>query len=68
MVTNLSSTMTSLVRLLGTVVSRVSYYGDLEGDVQVCSDSGLVLVAEAFVHVLVHERGLSDTAARSSSG
>jgi hypothetical protein len=31
------------------------------GDAQVGAYSGLVLVAEAFVHILVHERGFADT-------
>ena len=35
-------------------------------DKQVGPDSRLVLVAEPLVHVLVHERGLSDTCSEAS--
>ena len=31
------------------------------GDLQVCTDSSLILVAKPLVHILVHKRGLSDT-------
>lgn len=30
-------------------------------NVQICANGGLVLVAEALVHILVHQRCLSDT-------
>ena len=64
MVTNRSSTMTSFVKLEGDLeLARLAR--DAEGggakDEQVGSDSRLVLVAEPLVHILVHERGLSDT-------
>jgi hypothetical protein len=39
----------------GIILSRAMH------DSQVCTDSGLILVAEALIDILIHERGLADT-------
>ena len=61
-VTNRSSTMTSFVKLESDL-ERMSPAEMRRSarDEQVGSDGRLVLVAEPLVHILVHERGLSDT-------
>ena len=58
-VTNRSSTMTSLVRLEGIQRPGLPH---THAHPQVGTDGGLVLVAKPLVHVLVHERGLADSA------
>ena len=52
--------MTSLVRLDGIGSARFCHHH--KRNPQVGSDGRLVLVAEPLVHILVHERGLADTA------
>lgn len=53
--------MTSFVRLGWAIELVVNIEGYSGGNVQVGTDSRLVLVTESLVDILVHERGLSDT-------
>ena len=54
--------MTSFVKLESCLeLVSLARDGEWAKDEQVGSDGRLVLVAEPLVHVLVHERGLSDT-------
>lgn len=82
MVTSLSSTTTSLVKLsndkktqTGSLDQSTSSKGIADkgknkrtGASQISSDGGLVLVAEPLVNILVHERRFSDTDRRKRDG
>ena len=64
-VTSLSSTMTSFVRLQVESVEPLRLMVGRHMSLQVCANGCLVLVAEAFVDILVHEGSLADSAAGS---